>query len=782
MLQTIPVEPVDSHYNVTSVSLTAPATLSATAYRIAQVLSDNAAHILTIPSGKSHQVQNVGPTYSFILRTTGNGDLTVQPETEVAVMWDYASGAHKVFVDRSATDVAIDAASLHPISNAAIKSYVDTEIAAAIVGGAIDSAMSDVSTNPVQNSVIKSYHDNRSLVRAGDWVIKQKTGSLATRIAADIVDWNAAKAALNSAGRGTIWIDGEVTVDLSNMYFTAPIHLRGLTSDAALRVTSNSARIAWGSYWDAIVTATGEAALTLTATVDFQELVTVPTATYAEGDLIVFYSSDELSGMLKNLTYQKPMETHQILRDEGSSTYHLGDFIRDAMTSTPKARRIPVLKQPGSNRSNLVIADLTIRQEPGVVNAQLFDVRCCKGVYFENVCWELGSTAGGPGHVSFHYCSDVRFLGNVNEGTERYNTGGEGYWCIIGAVNGFIAQHNHSRRCRHSFDTTSSSQGGTADTRWGTPRNVLIANNTIHVEGDPGGVGTLIALSTHGEGWGVTFDSNDITVSAHGTFTNAIASLRARACRFTNNRCKSGGVAKGVHCLADDLEIHGNQFYNFWRAVAYEDSYYTTYGQFDRGVIKDNLFVNGNGNDGTVTLYATDDTLIEGNTFRDCPAGGIKLMGGVATGTVDGLRVLDNKFINCPGTGSWNAIRSLATVTKASIVSNVFIDCVNEIIDLAGVGSNHDIRDNKAIRCSASNPYIKFAGDGTTTGLRVSGNDLPKTSASFSVDIGAIGTTAITLRGNILDGYGAGSMGLTDSGSGNAATVNTNQAAKNWTD
>lgn len=761
----------------TNLTPASPTTLSGNEGYEILVNSVNVANTVTVPTLQSARIQNVSQTgINLVVITSGNPQKTVAPGEMLTVIYNgidhditlSAGGGGSITVDNAMSDV-----SANPVENQVVKAYID-----ALPGQTVDTAMSAASTNPVQNKIIKAYHDLRGYVRSGDYVISQSSGTLATRITTDDAAWNEAISAITTAGKGRIWIDGEVTLNALK-YVPGYCSLRGINSEAALRITHANAQLNFGSFWDALATLTGEAALTLTATSAFQERITVAGATYAEGDWVAVYSNDELTGMLKNLTFQKPLEVHQIMRDEGSNVYHLNDFIVDALTSTPKCRRIPMVYQPGSKTTDLVIADLKLRQEAGVLNDRLIDIRCVNGVTIENVVWELDGSAGAPGYIDFHYCANVRFLGNQNEGTEQYDIAGQGYFCEIGAVNGFIAQHNFSRRCRHSFDTTSSSQGGTANTRWGTPRNVKICDNVVHVEGNPSGVGTLIAMSTHGEGWGIEFTGNQVIISENGGFTNSAFTVRSRACKIVNNHIFGGGLNYGVQSFADDTEVINNCFERGWQNIVNNDSYYSTYGQFNRLQVKNNTFRNCQGGTGTVLLENGDDIVLEDNTFIDCVCGGIYIDPGL--GTLSKLRILSNKFIRSPSSGAQTTIRSTGTVAGVRVHGNYFDTCLNECINFVGIGSNNIVSSNTFIDCSTSKALVKFAGDGTTTGLRVSNNDATNGLNTYLCDVGSLGTGAsvIVFRGNTADGYGASSLGLTGT---NATTINTNNYAKNWVD
>ena len=121
------VSPKPTHANPTIYSLTTNATTTNSDAYILRVSSDSTTNVLTIASNKSHLIQNEGSN-SFVLATTGNGNLTINAGGQARATWSSSTSQHELQDDQ--------------------------------ISVTVDTAMSDSSTNPVRNSVIKTYVDS----------------------------------------------------------------------------------------------------------------------------------------------------------------------------------------------------------------------------------------------------------------------------------------------------------------------------------------------------------------------------------------------------------------------------------------------------------------------------------------------------------------------------------------------------------------------------------------------------------------------------------------------
>lgn len=693
----------------TKITPASPTTLAGTERYVILVDSQNVANTVTVPANQSCWIANVSTNGSSLtIIGTGVSNTTIIPGQTAIVSWDGA--AHDV-----------TASSVAPQTT-------------------VDSAMSDVSTNPVRNATIKAYVDNYTMVRKTDRVVIG-SGSASTDASnlANAIDQLNDQYMDNSIA-GTLWLDGEVKLNSAHV-FQLPPRIRGLTQNAALRITDDAAQIACGPsgvYFDPIdsngitgsptacaisatsalaeqivvtnpaytftanastdfITATGhtfingnQVILTTTGTLpgglatatayyvrdvsgnDFKLTATVGGAAVnitdtgsgthtitgnlvlSPGDWVVVWSDDAITGVKPHITdgFNCPMELHQIMRVDSTNTYALCDFIVDALATNPRIRRVPMLSLPGaSNTSDAHIMDLRIRQDASINNNRLFDLRCLNGITFSGCHWELSSAAGGPGHVLFGYCSNIRVVDCINDGMEEYNIGSRGYWWEFGVVMDALVQRINSRRCRHAVDTTSGSSNGT--TRWGTARGLRCIDSIFHHEGHSS-IGSLIAVSTHAEGWGVTYANCEFHLSA-ATYNGTALTARARRTIFRDNDVYGGGGgAKGCLINADDCEVFNNRFYGLWRAVVNDNSlgFEPSGTVISNNLIKDCKFA------GQVHLVAGSRCRVTGNSFIDGAECAIEI-----EGPIDDVEIGFNSFDNASPGGTQGVIHATAKVS-----------------------------------------------------------------------------------------------------------------------
>lgn len=574
-----------------------------------------------------------------------------------------------------------------------------------------------------------------------------------------------------------------------------------------------------------------------------------------QGDWVVLWSEDAITGVEPHYhpnggNRNSPMEMHIIKRVDGSNQYSMGDILVDALTSTPKVRLVPVLKQPGANVSNALIEGLAIRQDAGITNLRLFDLRCLNGVTMRDCHWELNPTAGAPGHVFFNFCSNIKVENCTNVGTERYNTAGQGYWLEFGVVMGALVENCESRRCRHAVDTSA---GHDADpVRYGTPRGLVVNHCIFYVEGDAG-VGSLFGCSTHPEGYGVTFQNSEFHISGDSSPGHCLTA-RARKTIFQNNKVfGGGGGCKGVVITgASGCVIKGNEFYGVWRCVVLDTSGVDP----DNCEISDNLIADGIAA-GAIQILDGNGHVILRNTFRDHPQAPIEVEGPTTNN-----EIAYNYFLDCAASGTQAVIHYGSTgansANNVNIHHNVFVDCNEIAIEFLGNGDECRMTHNSFHNCGngasvirltggklhriclndianevnnnsinlGTNSGFTFTADDTTDVITAAGNTyingnvvvvsstttlpapltantvyyvrdvgtagagtfkLSATNGGSAINITSTGSGThtvteccqVTILGNVLDGYGSGSMGMTGT---LASTLNTAYAAKNMTD
>lgn len=621
----------------------------------------------------------------------------------------------------------------------------------------VDAVISGASANPVQNQVVKAYIDARSPVRDGDQVVTG-SGSAST----DASALTAAVSALNTAAAGgTLWIDGSVKIN-STHDFTTPVSIRGLSSDASIEVTDSAGKFTWGSAWSAY---SDGSATAITATADYANSFVSAAQAFNPGDLVVLFSDDAISDVLPHNAggEQRPMEIHQVAVDAGSDEYEIFDFVRDALTSTPKVVKADVLTQPGAeNRSNVYIGDFSLRMNSAITTAFIFDCRLLNGLKVRNVTFEQSAGAGGPGYFRFHFCTDVDVGFCTCDGLENFD---ERYLFLVGVVNGFRLHNCKLKKASHIFTTTASHTSGLH--RWGTPRNVVVENNLISVDGyDATG---LWALDTHSEGWAVCFQNNLIVVSGLRPSNTAITS-RARAAIIRNNVIDGSGLHRGIMVRCFDAEVAGNLIRNTWIPIKVADSDEITY---DNAMIVGNRIIGGS----SLALAAIE---LEGGDHHHVIHNVIADRGGSAIWSQDGsaLVITHNDIHSITdGGGTTAAIAITGTggdSASDSIIShNTLHDVALKGISVLGAGSGNVITHNSFFDVTGTLITLD------TNSARIACNDLSKGPNTYSIDCGSADENEVIITANAMDGYGSGSMGLTGS---NAVIILATHKRQNFID
>ena len=131
MTRAIPCEPVSPFMNPTNLSIAMTSVLSTNAKYIVRLIATNPSLALTVPSSRSHLIQNEGG-YSVTIATTGNATFSLAPGQECRCTWDTSQTKHEVQIGPSSTaiDNAMSGVSTNAVQNAVIKAYVDASVAA----------------------------------------------------------------------------------------------------------------------------------------------------------------------------------------------------------------------------------------------------------------------------------------------------------------------------------------------------------------------------------------------------------------------------------------------------------------------------------------------------------------------------------------------------------------------------------------------------------------------------------------------------------------------------
>lgn len=116
--------------NPTDVVLAANETLAATARFNVLVFQTAGGFELTVPSKRTHMVTNAGG-YTFVLKSTGHPNVTMDINSTAFVCWDAVLGQHRIVMQTINVDSAMSSVSTNPVQNKIVKSYVD----AAVAGG-----------------------------------------------------------------------------------------------------------------------------------------------------------------------------------------------------------------------------------------------------------------------------------------------------------------------------------------------------------------------------------------------------------------------------------------------------------------------------------------------------------------------------------------------------------------------------------------------------------------------------------------------------------------------
>ena len=376
----------------------------------------------------------------------------------------------------------------------------------------------------------------------------------------------AAVSTLNGWGKGTLWIDGSVIL-LNDKNFTAPIHLKGLDQDAEIIVQNTSPSFVSAFAWNPTFSYAGLTAYSMSTNKNRADYVSVSGTGYTptEGDWVLMWDSGvNISGVEPHYTggTQSPMEIHQIHEyDSSTQRAYFSDFVVDIMNVSGKIAVIDF--QENVEVSNLKFSQTTSQND--FQNALYF--RKINGVKVDNVRMDRN----GVGAIYANFCANVD-ISNVHiEGTLKYDNV---YGIVAGVVNGFNFRDSIVHGTRHVFTTTAGTAISTK--RLGTPLKCSVKNITCYdcVKVDTSNnITTRVALDTHAEGWGISFEDCKVYISGT-SYSNIGASTRSRYtvyknCQFFGSKdvgSNSAGI-KGIRISGLRAVVDGCIFDGIWKPI-----------------------------------------------------------------------------------------------------------------------------------------------------------------------------------------------------------------------
>jgi hypothetical protein len=327
---------------------------------------------------------------------------------------------------------------------------------------------------------------------------------------------------------------------------------------------------------------------------------TAPSITLEEGDFVLIWSDDNLTGLDPHFTNQRPAELHRIV-DIVSGTYVIDTPTADAFTTNPKIEKITMVPNCGA-------ADLLLKGSSNSTETATWRMLNFYRTYGARVerCQTIDAGGCGPVTANYAYNTRIRDYSGLDQNRADPN---KQYVCVALTVNDFIFEDATWENNRHIFTT-----GGVADVtnthRWGTPLNVICRNvlNKVVPNATSGG---MIGFDTHPEGYGILFDSCEFRSGSAGGVSSYGFHSRARATEFRNCRVygESGSSVYGVLINASDCIINNCKLNNTWFGVRTETN-------AERTIIRNNWFNVCHGN-GVRVLNDTDGIVIRNNVFTN---------------------------------------------------------------------------------------------------------------------------------------------------------------------
>lgn len=415
----------------------------------------------------------------------------------------------------------------------------------------------------------------------------------------------AAVSTLNGWGKGTLWIDGQVIL-LNNKNFTAPIHLKGLNSDAEILVQNTNPSFVAAFSWNQAFIHTHLISYSVSSSKDLAEYISVSGTGYTptEGDWVLLWSSNDITGVEPHTAggTQSPMELHQVQEyDSAAQRAYFADPITDILSVSGN---LGVMNMD----ENVEVENLTFNQ-----NTTQYDFQ--NSLYFRNIngvkVRNIHMRRGGVGAIFATFCTNVDISEIQYDGTYANDNV---YGVVAGVVNGFTFRDSTVYGTRHAFTTTAGSSTGIK--RYGTPLKCVIDNVRVYVPSKISSSNvktTRIGLDTHAEGYGVTFQNCHVFVQ--GDTSNIGISFRSRNVRIKNCQVHgsysndTGNGAIGVVIGGSNAIVENCIFSNLWFAV--RPNYVYTVGSVKNAFINNCTF-------NKCTSYAILMTDGSGHTINNC--------------------------------------------------------------------------------------------------------------------------------------------------------------------
>lgn len=364
--------------------------------------------------------------------------------------------------------------------------------------------------------------------------------------------------ALNSAGKGRLIIDGEVTMKTART-FTAPIWLE-MRGDYSKILCDNTT--AYMFLWDKGTPSAPSASYYNISATAGDEYFTTTAFTPARGDYVLLYSTDAISGVYPHNgvgTGQYPGEIHRVRRwDSGNNRAYLDSTIIDTMSTGAKAALLNSVMMDGVVVRNCRF-EYTGSTQPDFSYVML--LRGVNNAVIENVhCMQ-----DGGGAIAVSYAMNCKMNGICIDGTAKADNV---YGIVAGICNGLVVSDFRLTGCRHAFDTTGSLADGS--NRYGTPSRIRLSNGVVNVPTKTDGNSSFGAIHTHAEGYditvdGVTFHMGD---GASGIDTGVACTSRnvkVINCTFQAQETGSQFGGTGVSSYGPDTLVQNCSFNNLWR-------------------------------------------------------------------------------------------------------------------------------------------------------------------------------------------------------------------------
>lgn len=261
----------------------------------------------------------------------------------------------------------------------------------------------------------------------------------------DNANLQAAVAAANLAGKGTIWIDGPVYLT-SDMIFTAPVSLRGIGPDAKIICRKGNGYLI---SWNQSLTCVESTAIKgVSSSTERSEFVTCPAGfTPNVGDWFMIWSYDPITDCEPHYIsyngFHFPLEIHQVAYwDSGTSRIYVEGMMQDKFVNA-------AFLQPVAMLNNVICDNLEfVGEVTQATSTTVLHFRGCNNLVVENV----HLPRMGAGAISFQHCANVRAGGIVMEGVKAPD---DVYGIVFGNVNGIDVHDSHLYNTRHAVTTTS---------------------------------------------------------------------------------------------------------------------------------------------------------------------------------------------------------------------------------------------------------------------------------------------------------------------------------------